>query len=146
MENAEYISFETPFREAARPLMQQLRDALTARGLGPFTEIEVVDQDIARGLGFNCSADPEQFVDLMLTDNDTHGDEGVGLILTCSTYASGQVWAPGNYTDEFALTHPDQVVERLSMQFDPAEIADRVASEWARQADSHKAATAMRGA
>ena len=146
MDNDAYTRIETPFREAAKPLMEQLRTALLAQGLGPFTEVEEIDRDIERGLGFSCTDNPDQFVDLMLTDNDTHGAEGVGLILTCSVYGSGQVWAPGNFTEDFAMTSADEVLERLSTQFEPGEIADRVSREWERMASCVEQPSSMRGA
>ncbi len=146
MDNDAYTQIETPFREAAKPLMAQLRTELLTRGSGPFSEVEEIDRDIERGLGFSCTDNPDQFVDLMLTDNDSHGAEGVGLILTCSVYGSGQVWAPGNFTEDFAMTSAEEVLERLSHHFDSSEIADRISREWERLADAHQPPESMRGA
>lgn len=134
MDNATYSLFEAPFRDAARPLLEQLRDALVARGLGPFAEVLEIDRDNERGLGFNSLEDPDQFVDLMLTDHELQGAEGVGLVLTCSIYGSGQVWAPGNFTDGFSMASVEEVLDRLRNNFGPGEIADRIAQEWARMA------------
>lgn len=144
MDNDAYTRIETPFREAARPLLNELRASLISRGFGPLTEVHEIDRDIERGLGFECADNPDQFVDLMLTDNDAHGDVGVGLILTCSIYASGQAWAPGNFTDDFAMTTEEEVTSRLLRQFDAGEICERVAGEWARMAAMQERPSSMR--
>lgn len=139
MDNAAYTPFEEAFREAATPLLEQLKEALGQRGFGPFSKIEIIDRDIERGLGFQGISNSDHFVDLMLTDGDVHGFEGVSLMLACSVFGSGCVWAPENYTERVGMTTTTAVTERLHTHFDASEIADRVGQEWrAREADAAK--------
>ena len=131
MTNDEYARFEGPFRESARPLLERIRSGLVEMGFGPFTDIEVTDHDVDRGLEFRDVGDPERFVELKLTDGDAHGFEGVGLALECSNFMSGMVWAPGNYTPDVSITEPDEVVRRVkSCPF--GDVVAAVAAEWRR--------------
>lgn len=134
MNDAQYTRFEEPFREVARPLMEKLREVLAEMGKGPFTDVAVVDLDVDRGLGFESEDDPDIFVQLMLVDGDEHGYDGVGLNMTCSIMAGGQVWCPGNYTSSVGSRTVEELVERLA-SFDPGEVALAISSHWAdRQA------------
>jgi len=135
MTNEEYLPFEVAFQATARPLLEALRQKLTEQGAGPFTEIDVVDKDVSRGLGFDPAGggSPDEFtpfVELMLEDGGEHGYEGVGLVMNCSIYFSGQVWAPFNYTESVGMSTPEQVVERILQEFDPSEIAISCLKEW----------------
>lgn len=115
MRNEEYEDFERPFREAARPILEALREALISKGLGPLSEIEVLDFDIDRGLGF-ASEDPDKtghFVHLVLADGEDRGYEGVGLLMTCSIFPNGQIWAPGNYSMQVGAITVDDLIARL---------------------------------
>lgn len=136
MKNDAYEVFEKPFLEVARSLMEQLRQRLIEMGQGPFTEVDLVDHDASRGLGFLevDQADPQQAfaVELILNDGDELGFQGVGLVLNCSQYPSGQVWAPGNYTPEVGMTDPQEVVERMNTMFDVNSIAQGIVHEWER--------------
>lgn len=136
MKNDAYEVFEKPFLEVARPLMEQLRQRLLVMGQGPFTEVDLIDHDVSRGLGFQevdqSSSQHALDLELILNDGDELGYEGVGLVLNCSEYLSGQVWAPGNYTPEVGMTDPQAVVERLSTMFDVNTIAQDVVQEWER--------------
>lgn len=136
MNNDAYEVLEKPFLEVARPLMEQLRQRLIAMGQGPFTEVDVVDHDVSRGLGFQevdqSSSQHPLDVELILNDGDELGYEGVGLVLTCSEYLSGQIWAPGNFTPEVGMTDPQAVVERMSTLFDVNAIAQGIVQEWER--------------
>lgn len=130
MNNAEYEVFEVPFREAARPLLEQLRQRLTDAGRGPFTEVDIVDKDVDRGLGFDSVENPEkEFVELMLHDGAESGYEGVGLSMSCSSYALGQVWAPGNYTTDVGATTVEELIDRLK-SLDVGAATESILSEW----------------
>lgn len=130
MTNDEYLVFERVFRPAATRLLETIRAQLIARGEGPFSDIEVTDHDIDRGLEFRLSSDGGVFVELRLVDGDTYDYEGVGLVLDCSVFASGVVWAPGNYTESVGMTDPAEVVLRIeSCRVD--DVVEAIASEWA---------------
>lgn len=70
-------------------------------------------------------------MEIRLTDGDEYGFDGVGLVLECSTYMSGQVWAPGNFTEDVGMTNPDEVEVRL-IQFPAEDVANCIKAEWAR--------------
>lgn len=132
MNNEQYSIFEQPFRAAVTPLLEQLQARLIEMGFGPFTKVDVIDLDECRGLGFELIADSTKYVELMLTDGDVHGFEGVGLKLDCSIFACGQVWSPGNYTEDVGMHTPEAVVERLNTQFSVEDIAQLIEQEWER--------------
>ncbi|MDZ4130904.1 MAG: hypothetical protein U1E02_43045 [Hydrogenophaga sp.] len=118
MTNDEYLGFEGPFRELAKPLMEQLRKTLSEAGYGEMEPVEVVDKDISRGLGFQSTTQPDLFVELMLEDGGEHGYEGVGLYMIASIWGDGVVWSPGNYTEDVAITS----VEELRQRFDEVDV------------------------
>jgi len=133
MRNEEYEVFERPFREAARPILEALRASLISKGLGPLSQIEILDFDIDRGLGFG-SEDPDKaghFVHLVLADGEDRGYDGVGLLMTCSTYLSGQIWAPGNYSHQVGTTSEAELLARLGRLADGlSDYAITVEREW----------------
>lgn len=137
MDSERYGVFEFHFREAALPILEELRASLKRRGFSS-SEIEVVDHDVSRGLAFEVSpatnsAAPapmaSRYIELTLEDGDVHGYEGVGLVLSCSIYASGQIWAPGNFTAEVGIESPERIADRF-MSFDAESIADAAIREW----------------
>ena len=134
MNNEQYTGFETAFTGPATKLLEQLRAALVGRGYGPFTEIEKTDHDVDRGLEFRSIDDPSVYVELRLTDGESYGFDGVGLIMECSTYICGQVWAPGNFTEDVGITSNEDLVSRLG-ECPIGEIAWMVTVEWDRIAN-----------
>jgi hypothetical protein len=143
MRNEEYEDFERPFREAARPILE----ALISKGLGPLSEIEVLDFDIDRGLGF-ASEDPDKtglFVHLVLADGEDRGYEGVGLLMTCSIFPNGQIWAPGNYSMQVGAITVDDLIARLGRLANGVQdYAIAVEREW-KAVDQREAEEAGRG-
>jgi hypothetical protein len=132
MNDALYGVFETQFRAAAIPLVEQLRQRLTDLGLGPFTPVDIVDRDVERGLGFASVLDPGiEFFDLMLHDGDEYGYEGVSLAGYCSIYGSGQVWAPANYTSAVGIVDASELARRLA-DMDLQAMASDISAEWSR--------------
>lgn len=135
MTNDEYLPFEEAFLLAAHPRLVALRAALVDAGIADLVELEVVDHDVSRGLGFQSASKPNEFfVELMLEDGSEHGFDGVSLVLNCSTMASGQIWAPLNYTSDVGMTDPSEIEGRLEF-FDAASLCDAILAEWAQFAD-----------
>lgn len=132
MTDEEYLVYEGPFREAARPLLEKIKARLVEMGYGPFSEIEVVDHDIERGLEIRDESNNNgefAFVELKLLDGDEPGFQGVGLVMECSIYASGIVWAPGNWTPDVGVTEVDALVQRIeSCPVD--DVCNSIAHEW----------------
>lgn len=131
MNNEQYTAFEDVFKAPATQLLEQLRAALLERGYGPFTAIEATDHDVDRGLEFRRVDDPTVYVELRLTDGESYGFEGVGLVMDCSAYICGQVWAPGNFTEDVGITSNEELVARLG-ECPVQEVARMVTVEWDR--------------
>lgn len=131
MNNEQYVVFENAFLQPGRELLEKLREALIQMGRGPFTEIEQTDHDTERGLEFRKVDDPTVFVELRLTDGDSSGFEGVGLIMDCSTYLCGQIWAPGNFTEDVGMTDAADIPVRLAT-CPVGDVAMMVEAEWMR--------------
>lgn len=131
MDNAQYSVFEGVFQKHARPLLERLRQDLLAMGFADLTQVELVDHDFCRGLGFSCEANPDRYVEFMLEDGHEYGFEGVGLTMSCSIFGTGQVWAPGNYTDSVSIATTEQLIERLA-SFPQEDMPARIVREWER--------------
>ncbi len=137
MHNDQYCEFEAVFLPLARGKLAELAAELVNDVANGFAPIEVLDQDVQRGLSiteWDPAAEPA-FIDLILTDGDEYGYEGVGLILNCSVFASGQVWAPGNYTEDVGTLDKDELARRLQ-SLPVAEVAGHIRQEWARVRES----------
>lgn len=137
MKNEQYLTYESKFTEPARKLLESLREQLVSSGLGPFSLIEQTDHDIDRGLEFHLESDPTFSVELRLTDGSEYGFEGVGLMLDCSAYLSGQVWAPGNFTESVGIQDPNEIEVRLS-QCPVDGVVECIKAEWVRISDAQR--------
>lgn len=133
MNEKQYRTLEEVFEPLARARLSELAIALADEVAAGFTEIGRVDLDHSRGVGFSAadSTNGAHYVELILTDGDEYGFEGVGLILNCSTFASGQVWAPGNFTEGVGTSDPCELARRLQ-EMPVADVAGRIRCEWAR--------------
>lgn len=140
MDADQYSIFFQSFSQAATPIMQALRSRLMQMGLelGTFSEVEEMDHDIHRGLGFGIEGDFEEsgevpFVELLLTDGEDDREEGqpplVGLKLECSILASGVVWCPGAFTSDAWVSTSEEIDDLLS-EFDIDEVAERIKDHW----------------
>jgi len=137
MHNDQYSEFEAVFLPLARGKLAELAAELVNDVANGFAPIEVLDQDVQRGLSiteWDPAADPS-FIDLILTDGDEYGFEGVGLVLNCSVFASGQVWAPGNYTEDVGTLDKEELARRL-LSLPVSQVADQIRQEWARVRDA----------
>lgn len=133
MQEAQYREFEAVFEPLARARLNELSVALAMETRNGFGPIEVLDLDHSRGLCFaeiDAGGEPA-YVELILSDGDEYGFEGVGLILNCSIFASGQVWAPGNFTEDVGTLDKDELARRLQAM-PVADVAERIRCEWAR--------------
>lgn len=133
MKEAQYREFEAVFQPLARAKLQELVQALQGEVPDGFGPIELLDHDVQRGLivcGQGRQEDPP-YIELVLTDGDEYGFEGVGLVLNCSLFATGQVWAPGNFSKDVGTLDTKELASRLQAM-PVAEVADRIRQEWAR--------------
>lgn len=133
MNDLQYREYESVFEPLAREKLLQLAQALAGDVPGGFGPVETVDMDNERGLGLtqtDATGDP-LWINLMLTDGDEYGFEGVGLVLTCSVYASGQVWAPANYTPAVGTLDKVELARRVA-EMPVADVAERIRQEWSR--------------
>lgn len=144
MTNDEYVVFEKPFLELARPLMERLRQTLTDAGTyGEMDLVEVVDKDVARGLSFQSKEEPDLFVELMLEDGGEHGYEGVGIHMCASIFADGVIWAPGNFSEDVSITETDELARRFA-DVDSASLALLASQAWDATRERKKQAPAER--
>ena len=131
MTDSQYLAFEVAFREAALPRLQALRALLLDNGAADLSEIEGIDHDVSRGLGFVSQGNPHRFVELMLEDGGEHGFEGVSVVMNCSISLSGQIWAPFNFTEEVGISDPSGIEQRMAL-LEVSSVADAIRAEWDR--------------
>ena len=129
MNNTQYQPFFDTFSPLAMQNLEQLAAVLAQRFDWKLTPIELVDHDAERGFGFAVVDDPSLYVELLLTDGDDRGFEGLGLLLSCSDRPAGTVWAPGNYTEDVGTLDHEELAQRLN-DFDVSSICEAIQQEW----------------
>lgn len=129
MNPEQYKPFFDAFEPAAKNKLTELAGILSRQYGRVVTDVELIDHDVDQGFGFMVNNNRQLFVELMLTDGDEYGFEGVGLILTCSVMGTGQVWAPDNYTPLVGTTDHQVICDRLAAM-DVKQVACSIQDEW----------------
>lgn len=115
MNDATYAPLYAAFAEPAKNHLVALSDLIRKRFGRELTDVKEIDHDSEKGFCFGAEDSPDLFVELILTDGDERGFEGVGLLLTCTPLGDGVVWSPFNYSESVGTQTAEGVVERLQL-------------------------------
>lgn len=140
MKPKQYMAFEIRFLPPATAKLKAIRQILNDVYRVKTTKIDIVDHDDERGIGFGLKSSGDETdsanafeaqVELILKDGDEHGYAGCGVMMTCSSYGSGIVYAPYNYTEQVGTTDPREIARRV-LDLDVVAASASIMQEWLR--------------
>lgn len=124
---SEYDQLEAAFLPVARKKLQAIRDGLLTQYGTRTTEIDVIDHDDERGLGFAMEGDDTSAVEFILADGESRKFEGVNVTLAIEGF--GYIYAPNNFTDEIGTKSAEEVVRRTE-GLDVQSCVDKIWNRW----------------
>ena len=130
MNDARYSVFYKAFAAHANVQLAAVAELIKNRFGRELTEIRELDFDTEKGFGFGVEGEPELFVELILTDGEERGFDGVGLRLTCSPGLNGFIF---DYVPE-----PGPSLEQLNFKLselsastqNKSSIAETIQQKW----------------
>ena len=140
MKDKEYTRYEIRFLPPATAKLKAIKQILSDVYRVKTTRLDIVDHDDERGIGFGLKSSGDETesanafeaqVELILKDGDEHGYAGCGVMMTCSSYGSGIVYAPYNYTKHVGATDPHEIGRRV-LDLDVVAASASIMQEWLR--------------
>jgi hypothetical protein len=140
MKDKEYMRYKIRFLPPATAKLKAIKQILYDVYRVKTTRLDIVDHDDERGIGFGLKSSGDETesanafeaqVELLLKDGDVHGYAGCGVMMTCSSYGSGIVYAPYNYTEQVGTTDPREIVRRI-LDLDVVAASASIMQEWLR--------------
>lgn len=140
MKDKEYMRYEIRFLPPATAKLKAIKQILYDVYRVKTTRLDIVDHDDERGIGFGLKSSGDETesanafeaqVELLLKDGDVHGYAGCGVMMTCSSYGSGIVYAPYNYTEQVGTTDPREIARRI-LDLDVVAASASIMQEWLR--------------
>lgn len=140
MKDKEYMRYKIRFLPPATAKLKAIKQILYDVYRVKTTRLDIVDHDDERGIGFGLKSSGDETesanafeaqVELLLKDGDVHGYAGCGVMMTCSSYGSGIVYAPYNYTEQVGTTDPREIARRI-LDLDVVAASASIMQEWLR--------------